>query len=185
MSAPKAKPTQKHPQKSAGGRKGGKMRQARNREAIKVARMKVVLERKLEGASFEEIGRELRLSAEMARRMYHEHMDALKAENANLGERVRTLELLRMERTAGRAFKFFMSATLSVRSTTEEGDVMEVRDFEVLKALGPMITQMSARRAALAGADAPKQLELTGNKPLTEAELVARLRAAGVDPETV
>ena len=175
----------KDPRKVEGGRKGGKMRRSKNREVVKLERMKLVMERRLEGVPFDTIGRELNLSQQRAWQIYDEAMEAAREKNDKLAERVRTIGLLRMDRMAGKGYKLYMASALSVKTTAEDGDVMELRDFEILAKLGPVVTQMTARLAALAGADAPKPVAVTGTKALSDAELVARLKAHGIDPETM
>lgn len=154
---PKAKG--KDPKKVAAGKKGGKMSRARNRDAVQAARMKEIMQWRLKGLSFAEIGRKVGLTQTPVRELYYGALEAERGETALLAERERAEQLHKTKKVETRLLGLLLNEKLKVNATKPDGQVMELADFEALNKLSVTLMKVLDRRAKLTGADMPDQVE--------------------------
>lgn len=175
------KPRVKNPKRVAAGRKGGKMSRARNRTAIQAVRKKMTFELRLTGMTFEEIGKRLKppLSKPGVIALYKQALGEYLGESKEMAEAVREKQMVKLSLTEDRLFVMIQAKGLRVREVTENGDVVELADFEALQKLNAALVKNYEQQAKLVGAYAPAKVEVAGAKPLTEEELLARLAREG------
>jgi len=149
----------KNPAKVAAGSKGGKMRQAPNRETIQAQRKKHIMKLRLAGKSFAEIATKMGLDRATCWRLHDETVEDSLGETRGMARRMRHKLLLRLEMVEVRLLALLLDPRLKVRKTTAEGSVMELPDFEVLNKLNAALVKNYERQAKLAGADALVQVE--------------------------
>lgn len=172
-------PRVKNPKKMAAGSKGGKMRQAPNRETIQAQRKKHIMEMRMEGRTFAEIAAKLGLDRATCWRLHDEVVEEALGDAKNLATRLRNKQLVRLEMVEVRLLKLLLDPKLKVRKTAVDGNVMELADFEALNKLNASLVKNYERQAKLAGADAPVKIEQAEQRKMLNAETLAAIVARG------
>lgn len=134
-------PPMKNPRKAASGSKGGKMRQAPNREAIQASRMKQAFEMRLQGRTFEQIGEKFGISRERARVLHDEALQATVGEGREMAARVKNQQLTTLEMVEVRLLELLLDPRLKVRKKSPDGSVVELADFEALNRLNASLVK--------------------------------------------
>ncbi len=166
----------KDPKKVKAGQKGGKMSRARNREAIQANRKKQIFLLRLEGLTEVEIAGRLQISQSRVSELYRQAMAERLPEDAKLAQAIRERQLLKLEVAENHIFGMMQKKALKVREVKDDGDVVELADFEALHKLNASLVKNFEQAAKLAGAYKPVEVKTTGDgQIITAATLAAHL----------
>ena len=118
-------PRMKNPAKVAAGSKGGKMRQARNRDAIQADRKKQTFSLRLRGWTFDQIAGELGIGHSRAVELYQQAMTEMLGEQSKQAAELRQKQLAKLTIAENYIFAMIQNRALRIRTTRKDGSVME------------------------------------------------------------
>ena len=169
-------PRVKDPKKVAAGRKGGKMRTARNREAIQADRKKQTFSLRLRGWTFDQIAGQLGIGHSRAVELYQQAMKEMLGDQSKQAAELRQKQLAKLSIAEDHIFGMIQNRALRIRTTRKDGSVMELADFEALHRLNASLVKNYEQQAKLAGCYKPVQVEaVRPREGLNLAKLVAHL----------
>lgn len=173
----------KDPKKVKAGTKGGKMSRSRNREAIQADRMKQTFLMRVRGMTFEAIGEKLGLGHSRVIEIYQQAMKARVPEDTALAVELREKQLARLSLFEDRILDLALDRGLVVENPGEDGQVVQMPDFEALHKLNASLVKNYVQQARLGGAYKPTQVEEVNKGPGLNIAKLAALVADQVDEE--